>query len=294
MNQSNASHTKLTLDNESNSSVTLDGNAYHGLSKSDQEFIRQSLKINQVDKQAFSLGNFPHLTPENFRQKISRNRNLLEIVRKGHPTFYKVRGIELPGDSHRITLETTGVGQKFLDILESLRLQQPTFHDIKVQFKSDLHKHLLQKGCSVNPSNNSIKTGFPCADNNLTIVILIYPETTQIDVGCTYKPLVYNFKGLLYLQELLAKISYHLSTLSGCTIPPVSEWVMTHYHFAKDGPTVNTQMFHVTIEELSGGLIRFYSKKMPDGTVIPRLEQIKTEKFALGEHLQQILEVSRI
>lgn len=292
MSQNNASHTKLTLDEESNSSVTLDSNAYHTLTKSDREFIRQSLKINEVDKRPFSYLDFPNLTPENYRQKLRRNREHIEIVCKGHPTFYKIKGVELPLDNHNVTLQTTGVGLKFLDIIESLRLQQPTIHDIKIQFKSDLHKCLVDKGSSTHPNNHSIKTGFPCTDNNLTIVILIYPETTQVDIGCTYNPIVYNFKGILYLQELLAKISYHLSAQSGYTdIPPVSEWVMTHYHLGKDGPEINGQMFHVTLEEMAGGLMRFYSKKMPDGTVVPRLEQVKTEKLSIGEHLQSVLEI---
>lgn len=289
----NTSHQKLTLDDEINASVTLDSNAYHVTSSSDREFIRQALRRNEIDKQPFSVKDFKQLSKANFRQKILRNKHLIEIVKKGHPTLYKIKGVVLPGDSHRITLETMRVGIKFLDILESLRLQQPSIHDIKLQFKSDLHKHMVASGCSTNPSNHSIKAGFPCADNNLTVKILIYPETTQIDIGCTYKPLVYDFKRLLYLQELLAKISYHLSAITGyAAIPPVSEWVMTHYHFAKDGPTVNNQMFHVTIEELSGGLIRFYSKQMPDGSVIPRVEQVRTPRRSMSEELVECLEVS--
>ncbi|MDE1861514.1 MAG: hypothetical protein KGI33_01240 [Thaumarchaeota archaeon] len=263
-----------------------------------RQFFKLAMNIVLKEKRPFSKMDFPCLTNANYRRYIHKIRRYLEPVGNTKPKFWTIKGMPLPGDSHRITLDHTGVvGQKFFDLLESIKLQHPTIHDIKVKFTSDLHKHLAEMGCSCNPANNSIKVGFETSDNNLHIKILVYPETTQIDIGCTYKPIVHDLRGILYLSEIFSKVSHHLSSLTGhiAAIPPVHEWVITHYHFAKDGtgiPSFNGQTFHMTFEEVAGGLIRFYSKRMPDGLTIPRLEQIKSVQETLDQKMQEVLEVT--
>jgi len=259
--------------------------------KGQRQFFQQAMNVVLKNQRPFSKEDFPQLSSSNYRKFIQKLRKNLEPVRNTKPKLWTIKGIALPGDSHRITLGDTGVGQKFLDILESLKLQHPTIHDIKIRFKSDLHEHLIKKGCSSNPSNDSIKPGFTIVDNNITVKILVYPETTQIDIGCTYKPIVHDFKGIFYLHEILSKISHHLSGLADCsTIPLVQDWVITHYHFAKDGPSeLSNQLFHMTFEEVVGGLIRFYSKKMKDGSTHARAEQIRTPMRTLQEELQTVL-----
>ena len=285
----NSSTSKITLDSENNVNVTLDSNSYHTLSKQDKQFIKNALKINRIDLRPFSFLDFQQLSKVNFRQKILKNRRFIEVVKKGHPTFYKIKGIELPGDSHHITLKNRGVGEKFLDLIESLKNADPTIHDIKIKFQSNLHENLVKKGAATDKTNKSILVSAPVFDNNVNAKILVFPNTTQIDIGCTYKPLVYDVAGILKLHEILSQISYHLIGFSDCILPSVHEWIVTHYHFAKDGSWCSGQTFHMTFEEVTSGLIRFYSKQMPDGTKIPRLEQIRTPNRSLKEELQEVL-----
>lgn len=281
-------HQKVTLDQDVHDKITLD---VHDLPKGQKQFMKQALNIVLKEQRPFSKEDFPRLSSANYRKFIQKLRRYLKPVCNTKPKLWTINGVELPGDSHRVTLQDTGVHQKFLNILESLRLQHPTIHDIKIKFKSDLHEHLIKQGASSILSNDSIKVGFTSSDNNIHVKILVYPETTQIDVGCTYKPIVYDFKGVFYLHEILSKISHHLSGVANySTIPPVHAWIITHYHFAKDGPEINGQTFHLTFEEVAGGLIRFYSKKMPDGTIIPRAEQIMTVQQSIGQKLQEVLE----
>jgi hypothetical protein len=288
---SHVTGTKVTFDQEIHDKITF---AIHVRPKGQRQFYNQAMNVILTQQRPFSKEDFPQLSPANYRKFIQKLRGFLEPVCNTKPKLWTIKGMMLPGDSHRVTLQGMGVGQKFLEILESLKMQHPTIHDIKIKFKSDLHEYLIRKGCSSNPSNNSIKVGFITLDNNVTVKILVYPETTQIDIGCTYKSIIYDLKGILYLHEILSKISHHLSGLSDCsTIPPVHDWVITHYHFAKDGPSeLSTQLFHMTFEEVAGGLIRFYSKKMPDGSIIPRVEQVKTMQQTLGQKIQEVLEIS--
>jgi len=74
------------------------------------------------------------------------------------------------------------------------------------------------------------------------------------------------------------------------SIPHVSKWIITHHHFGKDGTiTLSSQNFHYTFEEFSAGMIRFYSKDFPDGSVKARVEQIITPRRSLQEELEVVL-----
>jgi len=183
-----------------------------------------------------------------------------------------------------------GVGQKYYDLLSMLKQQTPMIHDIKIKIETDqLHESLVSKGLTVHENNHSIKINFDSDDNNIVTKILVYPNTVQIDIGCIYKPLVYDSKTIWYLHEHLSKISYHLSLISGVILPSVEQWIVTHQHMNKDGLSFNGQAFHFTVEEVNTGLIRFYSKKMPDGTQIPRLEQIQTPQNSIEDEMKRAM-----
>jgi len=181
--------------------------------------------------------------------------------------------------------------QDFVKLLTTLNDQPAKIHNIKIRIDdSELHKALLLKGCSKDTHNHSIKINFESIDNNITSKVLIYPNTIQIDLGCTYKPLVYDIKTIWYLHEHLSKISYHLTGLSGVILPTVDNWVITHWHFNKDGSeSFNGQSFHYTVEDVNTGLIRFYSKLMKNGESIPRLEQIQTPQTPLREEMKRAM-----
>ena len=81
-----------------------------------------------------------------------------------------------------------------------------------------------------------------------------------------------------------------LTGLSGVILPTVNNWIITHWHFGKDGTTAyNGQNFHYTIEDVNTGLIRFYSKLMKSGERIPRLEQIQTPQNSLADEMKRAM-----
>lgn len=289
-NDCNASSQIVTDCSKSNGSVTDRCNALpNGL----KQFLKRSKSINEIERRPFSYIDFKNISKGNFRQIIRRLGNLIEVVHKGRPTFYKVKGIELPLDSHRVTQRPMGVAQNLIDILQTLKDQPAKIHDIKVKFSSNnLHSILVSKGITVNNSNSSVLVNVPYTDNNVILKALIYPDTIQIDIGCTYKPLVYDYSGILYLTQVLSFCSFYLGELTSfeAHIPNVSDWIITHYHFNKDGSQqLNGQSFHHTWEDVSSGLIRYYSKTMKDGSTIPRIEQIQTPDKTLNEIMIEVI-----
>ena len=280
---------KITLLQKSNAKrVTLD----HTYSKSLKQFTDKAYNINVKDKQPFSYLHYKNLSHSNFRRIIRKLGDNIERVGNGRPQFYKLKGIKLPGDTRKITLEPMRVQEEqFVNLLSTLKDQPAKIHDIKIRVDNfDLHKMLLQKHYSKDSHNHSIKVNFDSIDNNVVTKILIYPKTFQVDLGCTYKPLIYDIKTIWYLHEHLSKISYHLSGLGGVVLPSVDSWIITHWHFGKDGTEAfNGQNFHYTVNDVNTGLIRFYSKSYPDGTVKPRLEQIQTPHTTIRDEMKKTM-----
>lgn len=184
------------------------------------------------------------------------------------------------------------MGGSMIEILKKLRQQPPKIHDIKLKFQSNLHKVLVELGKQPNTRNNGIPLKIPKLDNNINFKILVYPQITQIDVGCTFKPFVYDITGVLKLTFILGRVYHILSfmSLDRADIPSIEKWVVTHYHFGKDGTeTYSGQSFHRTYEEVSTGLVRFYSKKMPDGNTMPRVEQIQSPQATLDQEIDKMI-----
>lgn len=217
-------------------------------------------------------------------------KSLIEIVIQSRPRQYKLRGIDLPEDRRRLTHRVTG--DSVIDILCKLRDQPPAIHDLKLKFCSNLHEVLLKLGHKSNPSNNGIILKLPSLDNNITCKVMVYPKTVQIDIGCTFRPFVYDISGVVHLTFVLGRIYQCIFLIGGnsADIPQVSLWIITHYHFGKDGSEAYSgQAFHRTFDDVASGLVRFYSKKMNDGKVIPRIEQIHTPNISLDQEIERMI-----
>jgi len=253
-NRNSFGHTntqKVTLTQDSNTKPITLG---HTFSRSLQQFVDRAYDINVKEQKPFCIVDYPNLSHVNFRRIIRKLGDNVERVGKGRPQFYKLRGIKLPGDTRKITLEPMRIQEEeFEKILATLKNQPPMIHDIKVRIdNSELHSRLLEKGLSKDTYNHSIKVNFESIDNNVTTKILVYPNTIQVDIGCTYRPLIYNIDTVWYLHEHMSKVSYHLTGLSGVILPTVNNWIITHWHFGKDGITsCNGQNFHYTIEDVN-------------------------------------------
>jgi len=199
--------------------------------------------------------------------------------------------MELAGEGHKITHRV--MGEEMINILKKLIQQPPSIHDLKLQFESNLHSKLLEYGHQIIPSNHGIILKLPRFNTNITAKVLVYPRTTQVDIGCTFKPFVYDISGVLKLTALLGRITERISLLVGSNveIPEINKWIVTHYHFGKDGKDeYNGQSYHRSYEEVANGFVRFYSKKMDNGTTIPRVEQIQSPHHSLDKAISKIID----
>lgn len=284
---------KLTDYDEFNAWLTKQNNGH--LSKRQTDFLFQAWVTNTKDKNPFCCEDFPQLTRNNFRQYIRKNKVLIEIVISSRPCFYKLRGIELPGGK-KITDGVMGdCGEKFAVLLQTLREQPASIHDIKIKINFPLHEKLRERDYKTNPKNNGIFMKIPNYDQNIIAKASVYPETIQLDLGCSITPIIYNLSGIIHLTFFLGKIWTYFFTISGCGLPDVLEWIITHYHFGKDGKESKSgQTCHFTYEEVSSGLIRFYNKLLKNGSFRSRIEQIQTPHSTLDEEMEKIMQANSV
>jgi len=154
---SNAKTELLTLTQQTNGLLTDGTNEYNrNFTKSQQHFYDRAESICKIEQRLFCCDDFT-LSKANFRQKIMELKPYIVKVVDGRPSYYKIRGVDMPGDSHSITLKPTGVDTTQLEkILLNCKNQPPSIHDIRFKIYSNLHSKLLLKGITPNVNNNSI------------------------------------------------------------------------------------------------------------------------------------------
>jgi len=277
------------MSSEINGLVTNYSNGRH-VTICQEQFLRRAIEINKNQHRPFSYLDFPQMSAGHFRQMKHTFRDIIKIEVKSNPCFYRIKGI--PVLSGRLSVTDNRTGANMFTILKNLREQPPKIHDIKLKFSSDLHHILIKKGEKPNPTNSGIFKPFRLDDFTLSR-LSVYPETIQIDLGCSHRPLVYDILGVFQLVFYLGQLHEIMTRLGDfqSRLPFFGEWIVTHYHFGKDGSeTYSGQSFHRTFEDLSAGLVRFYSKEMHDGKTISRFEQVQTPNQSLNKEIDKIIQ----
>jgi len=252
-----------------------------------QKFLAESIRINVEEGRPFCCYDFELITRTNFRQMVYRLRDFIIIAYKSNPCYYRVKGTPWRKRLPPITDKPTG--ERTIEILRRLKEQPPKIHDIKLKISANLHKFLPQD--QVDPHNKGIKKKM-MLDHDIYANVLVYPDKIQIDLACTNNPIIYDIAGVIRLTFLFGQL-YTLLQYWGnfsASIVPFYEWIITHYHFGKDGrEALSGQTFHRTYDDFATGLVRFYSKKLPNGKTIPRIEQVNTPNTSLRNEIDKMI-----
>ena len=294
---SNANTQSITLTRQTNGLLTDGTNAYHNnLTTSQQHFYDRAESICKIERRLFCCGDF-NLSKANFRQKLLELKPYIVKVIDGRPSFYKIKGVDMPDDLRSITLKPTGVDTSQLEkILLNCKNQPPCIHDIRFKIQSDLHEKLLQKRLTPDKHNNSIlitKELIPSPDSTLNIKLLVYPKHIQLIVGCSTKPIIYNTSSIQDLGFNLGRYTELLRSFVNdlFSIQPVSRWITTGFHLNRDGSfELQDSNFNYYFEDVANCLTRIYSKHFPDGKIKPRLERTLTMNKPFEELAKEAFE----
>jgi len=154
---------KKEISNQLTLSLTELINTYHinKITSAQRKFLSIGYDINTKQKISFCLEDFREkgYSDANFRQYIHKLLDMIDIVIKSNPVFYKLKGITLSIHDEKVTDKGMGVGIQMLEnSLESLKDFPPMMHDVALKFKSDnLHIELQKNGYNPANSNSMIK-----------------------------------------------------------------------------------------------------------------------------------------
>ncbi len=276
--------------------ITDKNNTLHNsLTRKEQEFVNRGRELNRL-RGAFCYHDFPELSKGSFRQMILklRKKDMIITVSKSNPCYYKIKGENIGWERKDITHEGMGVGTNMQHIINEASGQIPSLHDIKMKFLStQLYKNAIKLGKIKNKHNGGIFEKNIPITNEITASVAIYPKTVIIELASTYYPIIYDISGALKLLEYLTFIKIHLhEKFSIKKIPDPLEWIATHYHLNQDGQTeFIDKEFNRTISDITGGFIRVYAKKFPDGSCRMRVERVFTPNVSVKDQIQDMVNV---
>jgi hypothetical protein len=135
-----------------------------------------------------------------------------------------------------------------------------------------LYEQVLKVGkYPVNEQSKDIQfTTFEWSNNRCLKVVLHHTGTVTCYLRCSECPIEVTPEGLVALSAFLGGVRTRLadsmgvpcSELDGTAVPDVSDWIVTQWHYGKDGKKeISGKSFNVTFQTWSGALVRIYLKK---------------------------------
>lgn len=272
-------------------------NTYHvgKITRAQRKFLQMAYDVNTKQKISFCVEDFREngYTGTQFRQYIHQLKDMIIIEKKSNPVFYKLKGIALSTHDKKITDKGMMVGVELLEYnLKQLKGLVAMMHDIALSFKSDnLHILLQNNGYFSSTSNHMIKLKHFFDELNSDVTFCIYPKSVQIHLSSTYNPIIHDPEGILKLGMILGHVRQYLIGKSQelANIPLCGDWIVYHYHLNKDGPACSGKTFEITVSDFDSTMMRYYTKKMPDGTTKNRMEAIQTPNIHVTQFFRDTL-----
>jgi len=265
------------------------------ITKAQRKFLQIAYDVNAKQKTSFCVEDFREngYSDTQFRQYVFQLKDIIIIENKSNPVFYKLRGITLSTYDKKITDKGMMVGIHMLENnLKQLKGLIAMMHDIALKFKSDnLHILLQNNGYPSDTSNSMIKLKHFFDELDSDVTFCIYPKSVQIHLASTYNPIIHDPDGILKLGMILGHVRQYLIGKSQelANIPLCEDWTVYHYHLNKDGPACSGKAFEITVSDFDSTMMRFYKKRMSDGTTKNRIEAIQTPNISVNKLFRETL-----
>ena len=148
-------------------------------------------------------------------------------------------------------------------------------HDVVLCFRVDgLYEKMLAKGMSVIEQAKDIEFLEVDLHGKLRLKVFLHRTgAVTCYLKCTRHPIEVTPEGLVNLSAILGKVGSLLEeavesssfVYKRSVVPDVSSWVVTQWHFGKDGKKeISGKSYHVTVRNWLGALVRIYLKKHGD------------------------------
>ena len=272
-------------------------NRYHNgkITRAQRKYLQIGYDVLTKQKTLFCVEDFRKngYNGNLYGQYKHQLRDMIIVEKKSNPVFCKLKGITLSTYDKKIIDGGMMVGIQMLEnILEHLEELPAMMHDIALSFKSDnLHILLQNNGYPSDTSNSMIKLKHFFDELDSDVTFCIYPKSVQIHLSSTYNPIIRDPDGILKLGMILGHVRQYLIGKSQelANIPLCEDWTVYHYHLNKDGPACSGKAFEITVSDFDSTMMRFYKKRMSDGTTKNRIEAIQTPNISINKLFRETL-----
>lgn len=251
---------------KNNNFITLRDNGvqYGQFTDKQYKFLKKCLYINEVERREFCCGDFPEMSPENFRQYVLKLKNYLVAAIKSYPMFYQIKGVKLIANNSRKLLGTV-LGDNMLSLLNKLPRQQIIVKELqmKVKIKPGLFNILVNLDTYTEDFPQEILWERMEYDSEIITTVKITSESIQIKLEANKQPIVYDMYGILKITKILGFLEGHIrsETYDIVEMPSIGDWQCISYQLGMNGQYVYEKSEdHMTWKDFAGGIMRKYSE----------------------------------
>jgi hypothetical protein len=279
------------------------------MSDLDDAMLERMTYIVNHEHRPFSYMDFLNLMMhKTFRNKISKlkKKGIVELDFNSGIAFYTLK-------DHRFgkagTPNHTGVTISHNDpvyqMIKNLPMDKQSIHDIRLRFQVPNIYDTFSVNTIFPKDNRSGDIRLPYWNKNDAIVQVRIHKTNTVSVviGCSLEPFPLNYNGIIRFFTTLAStqgllvgimLMYdHEKINQNQSIPDYRKWVITMWHFGRDGMLEYAgEKFSTTIANAQHNLTRVYSKDFDMHTRI-RIERQEYLKKTAVEAINEKLESFR-
>ena len=278
--------------------------------------LNKAIRINQTGE-PFTMYDFRNISKSMWGQlrHQAQKVGIIEKIYQDIHGYYRVIGFPLNDHWEERATKYTGVStsnkiqlERYLDTQDKVYdylvthlddMEQPALHNIRLHFRHDYLYYHIKKyrkdkkplNIDYNESNKFLTIKYPknFGEELNVKIILSTKNLVQVIINNTMNPIAYDQEGIRYLIVYLENVRDYLCRLS-IDIPFVYHWKFVRADFGVDCKRPLNKMYPtMEFQDISGALVRFYSKKWSEGERRLRVETIINPNKSMKEMLEELI-----
>jgi hypothetical protein len=222
---------------------------------------------------------------------ILRHRGSIFTAVRSIPALYGVVGVCLPAGVVTPTPVGGKTRQELASLLLSLRGEITGVHDVRLSFH--VPRGFYYDRLKIVPeaySKDKRLGGVVLGEGRVAKVVAHESGSVSVEVGCSLRPYARGGLGALALDLEVVRDGVVGVVGDVRRVPGVGDWVVTQWHFAKDGGHVAGGRFCVAFKDFQDVFYRVYSKVL-DPAVGPtcRVERQESPNVSLEAAVREVL-----
>jgi hypothetical protein len=250
-----------------------------------------------IEHRPFSNRDFLDIMkPKTYRNKISKLKKdgIVELDTKSSIAFYTFKGRRFgKAGTPNHTGVTISHNDPIYNMIKNLPMDKQSIHNIRLRFTAPNIYETF-----------SVNTPFPKDDiskdiqipywniNNAMVQVRIHKtNTVSVVIGCSFEPFPLDANGINRFFTTLASTEgllvgimlmvYHEKINQNQSIPDYRKWVITMWHFGRDGLELTKRDYHIAVGKAQQILERIYTKDFGKYKKIRLERQEYPNKFSI-------------